>query len=693
MHAVVMENELTRVFDALPALLWTALPDGRIDFFNRSWCEYSGSGVDDLHALGWHSLVHPEDLPTLLKRWQSILAAKAAGEIEARLRHREGEYRLFLFRVRPLTDAAGRIVLWFGLGSEIEDRRRSEIAEARLAGEKRLLERVALAHPLPDILDELCRFVEEIAPGCHCSVLLTDPTGTHLKHGAAPSLPTSFNDSIDGRPVNIDSGPCAMAAFLREPVITADIALETRWESYAWRPLALEHGLHACWSTPILSRTRKVLGTFAIYYREPGRPTRFHQNLIDQCTHIASIAIEQAQREFELKRNEACLAEAQRLSVTGSFYWRVATNEVTWSAELYRIFRLDPGPPLTLERIRSRFHPEDIPFSYEIVERMRSDSGNDMEYEHRLLMPDDSVRYVHIVAHPVLDDDGQLAYTGAIQDVTQRRLSEEALNKARSELAHLARVTSLGALTASIAHEVNQPLTGIMTNASTCQRMLTAQPANVAGALETARRMIRDANRAFEVIARLRALFGRKETVTESVELNEAVREVLALSSSDLQRNRVILRTELAENLPPVAGDRVQLQQVVLNLLLNASEAMSNIGDRPRRLTIRTERDDGNRVRVSVQDVGVGIDPQKLGQVFEAFYTTKRSGMGMGLAVSHSIIESHHGRMWATPNEGPGVTFAFAIPRASEESLSVSGFGPIQTRAAAADAQAPGHRR
>jgi C4-dicarboxylate-specific signal transduction histidine kinase len=226
----------------------------------------------------------------------------------------------------------------------------------------------------------------------------------------------------------------------------------------------------------------------------------------------------------------------------------------------------------------------------------------------------------------------------------------------------VARVTTLGALTASIAHEVNQPLAGIITNASTCLRMLAADPPNVDGARETARRAIRDGNRAADVIARLRALFGKKGTATESVDLNEATREVLALSSSELQRDRVIVRMELGDDLPCVSGDRVQLQQVVLNLLLNASEAMSEVEDRPRQLVIRTDPDDGGGVRLTVQDVGVGFDPSNLQRLFDAFYTTKSGGMGIGLSVSRSIIESHHGRLWAAPNDGLGATFSFSLP-------------------------------
>jgi PAS domain S-box-containing protein len=371
---------------------------------------------------------------------------------------------------------------------------------------------------------------------------------------------------------------------------------------------------------------------------------------------------EQKRAERALRRSEAFLAEGQRLSQTGSFCWRVATDEVTWSEQLYRIYELEIGEPVTLELIRTRIHPEDL----SVLEKMKmvaqtSGGAHDFEWQYRLMMPDHSIKYLHAVAHAIRDEDGQLEYIAAIQDVTARRLSEDALDKARAQLTHVARVTTLGVLTASIAHELNQPLSGIITNANTCLRMLAADPPDVDGARETARRTIRDGDRASEVIARLRALFTKKESTTEPLDLNEATREVIALSSPDLQRKRVILRQELTDNLPPVNGDRVQLQQVVLNLLLNAADAMSDI-DRPRDLVVSTTRDEGDRVRVTVRDVGVGLDLENTDKLFDPFYTTKRGGMGIGLSVSRSIVERHRGRLWVERNDGPGATFAFSIP-------------------------------
>jgi PAS domain S-box-containing protein len=371
----------------------------------------------------------------------------------------------------------------------------------------------------------------------------------------------------------------------------------------------------------------------------------------------------QKRAERALRRSEAFLAEGQRLSQIGTFAWRVATDAVTWSDELYRIYELEIGVPVTREVLRTRVHPEDVSLleKMKMVEQAR-DGGNDFEWQYRLMMPDHRIKYLHAVAHATRDEEGQLEYIAAVQDVTARRLSEEALAKARSELAHVSRVTSLGVMTASIVHEVSQPLSGIVSNASTCLRMLAAEPPNLEGARETARRTIRDGHRASEVITRLRGLVAKKEVGTEPVDLNEATREVIALSTNELQRRRVILRSELAGDLPTAPGDRVQLQQVILNLLLNAADAMSGVADRPRQLVVRTRQDGGDGVSLSVQDSGDGFAPEDGERLFEPFYTTKSQGMGIGLSVSRSIIERHRGRLWATRNEGPGATFAFTIP-------------------------------
>jgi PAS domain S-box-containing protein len=409
----------------------------------------------------------------------------------------------------------------------------------------------------------------------------------------------------------------------------------------------------------IVQRFKRSDGIYR-WFQNRGFPLRDANGNIDRwCVLLADIE-DRKRAEQELLRKEAFLAKAQRLSATGSFSWCVETDEITFSEEARRIFGFEPDALVTFELIATRVHPEDLPSLAERTDAARRASEG-QDYEIRLLMPDGSIKYLHTNSNETRGFSGQREYIGAIQDVTQRRVAQESLNQARSELAHVSRVTSLSALTASMAHEINQPLSGIITNANTCLRMLNSNPPNVDGARETAKRTIRDGNRASDVITRLRALFSKKEVVAERVDLNEATREVIALLLDELQRNRATLHYEFADHLPIVKGDRMQLQQVILNLARNASDALSGIDDRPRRLLIRTEQVDEN-VCLSVQDSGIGFDPGIADRLFESFYTTKQSGMGIGLSVSRSIIEAHGGRLWATANNGPGATFAFSIP-------------------------------
>jgi PAS domain S-box-containing protein len=662
------EDESRLIVDTIPGMVALLTPTGDIERLNRQLLDYFGQTLDELRNWATNGTIHPGDVAHVVEVFSGALASGQPYDIVQRFRRGDGVYRWAQNRGFPLHDRRGQIIRWCVLLTDIDERTR---AEMQLAGEKRLLEMVASGSSLSDVLDALCRFVEDTATNCHCGVYLIDPSGPLFRNAAAPTLPASFNDPIDRLPVQGDLGPCAQAACLGTQVIVADVESDAQWQATPFRALALANGLRSCWSTPIYSLGGDVLGTFAIYQRTPGKPTPLQQDLITQVTHIASIAIERAHEEAALKRSEAFLADGQRLSLTGSFSWHVATDVITWSEELYRIYDIAPGTPVTPALIRTRVHPEDI----SLLEKMKSidragDRGGDFEWQYRLLMPGGAIKYLHAMSHGIRDRDGQLEYIAAVQDVTERRLSEEAIARGRAELARVASATSLGVLTAAIAHEVNQPLSGIMTNAGTCLRMLDATPPNVDGARETARRTIRDGGRASEVIARLRAMFARKEFTFEALELNDAAREVVALLSNDFQRNRIALQLELADDLPTVTGDRVQLQQVILNLLRNASEAMADVEDRPRQLSISTARDD-DRVRLMIRDAGMGLPPAGLDSLFDAFFTTKNDGMGIGLFVSRSIIERHQGRLWAEPNgDGPGTTFSVSLPCALETTAS-----------------------
>jgi C4-dicarboxylate-specific signal transduction histidine kinase len=368
-----------------------------------------------------------------------------------------------------------------------------------------------------------------------------------------------------------------------------------------------------------------------------------------------------------LQQQQTVLTEIERMTSAGAFFWNATTGEVTCTQEIYHIFELDPAQPLCLQRLRGQIHPDDLALFEDMIERVgRQVCG--FEYQLRIRPTHHAVKHLKLIGRRNQSTILNAQYVGVIQDVTQRHLAQETLGNLRCELARVARVSSLGTLSASITHEVNQPLAGIMTNASTCLQMLADEPPDVEGARATAQRTIRDCERACEVIARMRALFGKQSGKSEPLDLNAVTTEVLALSWSELQRRRVVLSTDLAERLPVVVGDAVQLQQVILNLLLNAAEAMSGIEDQPRQILIRTEAEAENRVRLSVRDAGIGFELPDAERLFEPFFTTKYGGMGIGLSVSRSIIESHRGRLWAQPNAGAGATFTFSLPaRANAE--------------------------
>ena len=388
---------------------------------------------------------------------------------------------------------------------------------------------------------------------------------------------------------------------------------------------------------------------------------------VQRALREAEERIDLGRAEEALRRSEAYLAEAQKLSRTGSFGWNVSSGKIYWSQETFRIFEYDSPTEPTLELVLHRTHPEDRALVRQVIDRVSSER-KEFDFEHRLLMPNQPVKYLRVVGRPSKDESGSFEFMGAVTDITERKRAEEelhqkevSLREAQTELAHVSRVTTLGELAASIAHEVNQPLAGIATNASACLRWLAGELPNLDEAREAIRRIIRDGNRAGDVVSRMRALFKKARTAMEWLDINEAIKEVVILTQSEVRRNKVALRMELAADLPSVMGDRVQLQQVVVNLILNAIEAMSTVEDRERNLVIRTQRGVGDEVRVEVQDSGIGLDPKNVERIFDAFHTTKPDGLGMGLSISRSIVERHSGRLWAASNDGPGATFRFTL--------------------------------
>ncbi|MFD1985699.1 PAS domain-containing protein [Mesorhizobium newzealandense] len=618
------DRDFQLIVDSIPALAWAARSDGAVEFFNQNFLDYLGTTATEAQGWGWIAGVHPEDVSGLTSALLTILASEQSGEAEARLRGSDGEYRWFLTQAYPYRGDSGNVVKWYGTIIDIEERKR---ANETLQAKGRNLGLIVNTIPVmawSARADGSAEFFNQhylYYVGLSMGTEDWEPT-TELSEywDLTASVHPDDADSLEStlQAIFASGQPGETEARLRR------FDGEYRWFLFRVNPL------------------RDETGNIIKWY---GTNTDIH---------------DRKRAEDALRRSEAFLAEGQYLAGMGNMSWHVATGKVTWSEPLYRIFEFKPGTVVTLERIASRVHPEDMDLISDMTEKATRGESN-FECQHRIVLPDNSVKHLHLTAHLARSDSGQIEYIGAVLDITQRQRSEEALEKIRSELAQATRIMSMGALTASIAHEVNQPLSGIVTNASTCLRMLAADPPNVDGARETARRTIRDGNRAADVIARLRSLFGKRDAVVEPVDLNEAAVEVIALFAGDLQRNRVLLHTKFSDGLPLVGGDRVQLQQVIMNLLRNAADAMISVHDRPRLVVVGTKPSEDGDVHLFVRDVGVGFDLHGEERLFEAFYTTKAEGMGIGLSVSRSIIESHGGHLWAKANDGPGATFSFSI--------------------------------
>ena len=491
-------RQLRDVIETIPAMAWTARPDGSNTFVNRRWAEYTGLSAEDSAGSGWTAAVHPEDRQPFWEKWQASLTTGEPLECEARFRcPANGEYRWLLARAVPLRNEHGKILRWYGILTDIQDRKGAE-------------------------------------------------------------------------------------ETLRES--------ETRFRTF------VDHATDA----------------FFMHRRDD------HGKIVD-VNREACESLGYSREELIGKKPED----------------------------------LDPNA--------------DAALSQSIEERLEAGVVGAFETLHR--RKDGTVFPVEVRVRPFRQGGNRLSVS-LVRDITDRKRAEEERERLRqleADLAHINRVGVMGELAASIAHEVNQPLSGVVSNANACLRWLAREAPNVEEALEAVRDIVRDGKRAGEVIARVRALTRRTAPATEELDLNETIREVLALVGDEAKKKSVAIRTQFAEDLSPVAGDRVQLQQVVLNLVMNGIEAMSSVGERARQLVITTRDVDPDQVQVTVEDSGIGLDPDTMSRIFEPFYTTKSGGMGMGLSISRSILQSHGGRLWATAHDGPGTSFHFTLPKYQRE--------------------------
>jgi PAS domain S-box-containing protein len=612
------EKELRDVIDTIPAIVWSTLADGSNTYVNKRFVEYSGSSAEQTAGSGWQALIHPDDLERHAGKWREAVATGKAHEIEVRSRRSDGQYRWQLDRGVPLRDEDGKIVKWYGIATDIEDRKRAE--EALQQSQFYLSEGQRLAH--------MGSWAFNATGFTYWSSELFQIYG--LDPGDKPPTVEEYLALVHPED----------RAFMKEGIAKMlDDRLAFDFTKRIVRP---DGGIRhiRCVGIPVTQGEifQGFLGT--------GMDVTDQERLTE-----------------ELRRSESHLAEAQKLTHTGSWAWRLADRKMVHiSEEWYRIYGFDlaEGAP-TLEEYLERVHPEDRLKWEGMAERAIVEKA-DYDQEFRILLPNGMVKWIQTVGHPVLSNTGDLdGFVGSSTDITELKSAEQEREKVRqleADLAHTNRVSTLGEMAASLAHEIKQPIAAAITSANSCIEWLSHEPPNLDRARAAAARIDKYGNRAAEIIDRIRSFYRKSPPQRELVDVNGIVHELLTLLNGEATRFSVAMRTDLSAELPKIMVDRVQLQQVFMNLMLNAIEAMKESGGE---LTVKSELQDG-QLQFSVSDTGVGLHMEKMDQIFSAFFTTKPQGSGMGLAISRSIVESHGGQLWASTNSGSGATFHFTLP-------------------------------
>ena len=530
---------------------------------------------------------------------------------------------------------------------------------------------IAADGQLVDSLRALLRLLESLIPGMVGSILVLDIEKQLLNTGAAPSLAAKSINSIDGMAFRPCPGLHDKAGWLKRPVRVKEIATNPRWKDP--RRMALQHGFKVCRAIPILDSQQRWLGTIALHFRQRPLQEKEHLALIQVATDIAGIAISRGRDKALFRARESKLKAAQRLAKIG--YWErdLANGRIFSSQQSSQIFGLAPGHPSSQAELRKVIYQDDRPFQQQALREVL-EKGKPYDVEYRIVRPDGKLRFVHAWDEIVRDQAGRpIRLFGTVQDITERkqaeealRTSEEKLRQVQQELARASRWTTVGELTASIAHEINQPLASVVANAQASLKWLTRSKLNIPEAQRSIRRIGRDGKRAGEVIARVRALLKNSKPVRTPLDINQLVRTTVSLVRSELRRNKVTLRLDLAPELPRVFGDPIQLQQVIMNLVLNAMDGLKKVTKRRRRLRVSTAMPKLPVLRLEISDTGIGMRPDLTKHLFEPFFTTKPNGMGLGLPISRSIIKAHGGHLWAIRNRGPGMTFRFTLPIQTE---------------------------
>jgi PAS domain S-box-containing protein len=630
------EFKLRKIVETMPGLHWSAGADGEPTMLNQRVLEYSGLQFSDFLQQGWERFLHPDDFPGTAQAFYDAIQTGTTYHAVHRLRRADGEYRWYRATAEPLRDERGRVIQWYGLSIDIDESKKAEDLLRR--SEAHLAEAQRLTHIGVGVFNgtEILFWSEE----------------TYRIWGFDPVLGVPSREAVLQR-INPED--------------------RDRMHAEVQRALGEKRRYSIDYKIVLPDGTVKYLQTIGVpEFSASGKLVEIVVTQIDETEHRRT---ERSLRENEeaLRRNEAWLAQAQRLSHTGNWvYDATTTRYLYWSDESYRMWGFDPlqGLP-SRENMWQRIHPDDRDGVLEEVQEALREQ-RDFAAEFRILLPDGTIKYLEATTRHKFSPLGALIEAiSSHVDVTERKHAQEEherLHQLEADLAHMHRLSMMGELAASLAHEIAQPIATARNNARAALNFSDRGPTELGQVREALTAVVDDADRAGEILGRIRDHIKKAPPRKERVDLNQAITDVIALAQGAIIKNGVSVQTRLMEGLPDVEVDRVQVQQVVLNLILNAVEAMSLFKNGARELAISTERRKADSVLVAVRDSGPGIDPNYLDRVFDAFYTTKSSGVGIGLSICRSIIDAHGGRLWADANEPRGAVFQFILPSSKTNS-------------------------
>ena len=669
-------DELSRTNEILRSILSemgdpviVADKDGNFLVFNPAAERMFGSGTGNVPVNEWSQrfgLFLP-DKTTLFPHDQLPLLRSIRGEevnnAEMFVRNQRVPKGLWTrINGRPLRARNGDL-----LGGVIVCRDITEIKEEEFfrAGQSQVLETIASDKPLPEILTSLVLLMESQAEGLRCSILLLNRDGKHVRHGAAPNLPEAYVKAVDGAPIGPRNGSCGTAMYLRQRVIVTDVMTDPLWADY--RDLAKICGLNACWSTPIVSHYGDVLGSFAMYREEKRGPHPEEERLTSIATHIAGIAIERQRQQEILREREARISLAAESAELAFWSLYPERNELWMSEKGRAIYGFTSDARLTCDSLLSRVHPDERAKVKAEYDSACAIHGK-FESEHRLRLPYGKVRWVIMRGRCIKDDAGKIIETiGVTVDVSSQKQADLHLQVQREEMAHRNRVSLMGEMTASFAHELNQPLTAIANNASAARRFIERGNIDPALLQELLQALIADSHRAGEVIKGIRSLVRKDTSVHTRVNLNSVIGETVRLVSTDVLSRESVVTIELDPQLPQVDGALVQIQQILLNLIMNALDASEGLKPSERRIIISTRSDKGDVAEITVRDFGIGLPTDRPDKIFDHFFSTKQKGMGMGLTIVRSIVEAHGGTIMAENAPDRGARIVVRLPAARGE--------------------------